>query len=187
MNTMKKETEKHFTYEDLVSWDDNVRYELVHGVPRALAAPLLTHQKLARRLSTAIDNFLRGKPCELFFAPADVKLFPEDNDFIYQPDLFVVCDKKKIEDGKACKGAPDLVIEILSPSTLQIDKIEKFNNYLKAGVREYWIVDPERYLVDVFMLENGKYISYAYGEKDTLKSQVLKDCKIKLAEVFAED
>jgi Uma2 family endonuclease len=187
MHPMKKEEETRYTYEDYLTWDDNVRYELVNGVPRALAAPLMRHQRIARKLSTAIDNYLKGKSCELFFAPCEVRLFSENEDTFYQPDLFVVCDKKKIEDGKSCKGAPDLVIEILSPSTLQIDKLEKYNNYLRAGVNEYWIVDPERKMADVFVLENGKYISYFYGENDILNSHILKDCEIKLADVFNEE
>jgi Uma2 family endonuclease len=188
MKSALKEEQTHYTYADYETWGDDVRYELVNGVPRMLAAPLVKHQSLVGEFHFQLRNFLKGKSCRVFVSPFDVRLFPDKGDHtVYQPDLLVICDKTKIEDGKACKGAPDVVIEILSPSTLQIDKLEKYNNYMKAGVREYWIVDPESKTVNVFVLKNGEYVAYAFGDKDILHSVVLEGCEVKLAEVFNEE
>jgi Uma2 family endonuclease len=186
MNTARKEDAKYYTYDDYITWGDDVRYELVFGEPRALAAPLVRHQVILGELHLQLGNYLKGKSCKVFVSPIDVRIFIDDDDTIYQPDLIVVCDKSKIIDGKSFKGAPEIVIEILSPSTALIDKLEKYHNYLKAGVQEYWIVDPDIKTINVFILEDGRYFSYVYGEKDVLRSQVLKDIKVDLAEVFID-
>jgi Uma2 family endonuclease len=100
--------------------------------------------------------------------------------------LLVVCDNSKL-DGKCCKGAPDLVIEILSPSTARMDKLLKFNQYQRAGVREYWIVDPDTKSVQVCTLnESGLYVVVAYGDADTAPVSVLPGCEINLQDVFAD-
>jgi Uma2 family endonuclease len=184
---MKEEkVEQHYTYEDYVSWDDDTRYELVDGVAYAMTSPNLDHQSVSGELHFQLYNFLKGKKCKVFAAPVDLRLEADTrDDVVFQPDLIVVCDKSKIADGKACKGAPDIIIEITSPSTARRDKILKFNRYLNAGVKEYWIVDPETKSVNVFVLKNGEYVSYAYGDTDILLSHVLKGCKINLSEVFA--
>jgi Uma2 family endonuclease len=104
---------------------------------------------------------------------------------VVQPDLVVVCDKSKLDD-KGCVGAPDMVIEILSPSTEEYDKVEKFDQYLQAGVREYWIVDPVSKTVMVNILDDKKYYSATYAETDTVPVHVLEGCVIDLADVFAE-
>ena len=184
--TVKLQKEKHFTYADYVEWDDDVRYELIDGVAYALSAPLQVHQRVLRELTGLLWTFLKGKKCELFMAPADVRLsYDTTDDTVVQPDLFVVCDKSKL-DGKACIGAPDLVIEILSPSTARIDMLKKFHAYLKAEVLEYWIVDPEGKTIDVFKLENGEYVGSEYIKDAVVKSHVLEGCEIKLVDVFEE-
>jgi Uma2 family endonuclease len=138
------------------------------------------------KLTVRFDDFLKGKPCRLFIAPSDVRLNVEAYyNTVLQPDLFVVCDRKKL-DGRACVGAPDFVIEIISPSTAKTDLTEKFKRYLESGVREYWTIDPDSKIITVHILDNGKYISSIYGAKDTIESQVLEDCKINMAEIFAE-
>jgi len=175
---------KHYTYAEYMTWNGDVRYELIDGVPCALASPSTIHQRVSRELTLNIGNYLKGKSCELFVAPYDVRLNVDTgDDTVVQPDLFVVCDKSKL-DGQACLGAPDLVIEILSPSTARFDMLIKFQKYMKAGVREYWIVDPESKTVNAFILENNKYVSYIYAEEDTITSQVLDGCSVKLADVF---
>jgi Uma2 family endonuclease len=136
-----------------------------------------------------LGGFLKGKPCKAFAAPFGVRLFPEadqNDDIVVQPDIIVVCDHYKL-DGKVCNGAPDLVIEILSPSTAAHDEKVKLQLYLEAGVREYWIVDPERKLVRVHTLHDGLYTVTVYGEDDEAPVLVLPGCVIKLKDVFAEE
>ena len=135
-----------FTYEDYKSWPESVRCELIDGVVYMMSAPSLWHQLVSTKLGRQLDEFFEGKSCTAFGTPIDVRLFPKsDNsdDVIVQPDLAVVCDDKKLSDGQACKGPPDLVIEILSQATKSKDLSQKFNLYQKAGVREYWIVGSD--------------------------------------------
>lgn len=102
------------------------------------------------------------------------------------PDVTVVCDPQKL-DSVGCKGAPDLIAEVLSPSNRRHDRFTKFNLYQRAGVREYWIVDPDDKSVQVFLLEEGRYTLKDYGgEKDTVKVNILEDCVIDLSLVFPE-
>jgi Uma2 family endonuclease len=144
VSNMAESIEK-FTYADYVTWNDTVRYELIYGAAYMMTAPNIWHQRVLRGLYDQLGDFLRGKPCEPFFAPIDVRLFPREDrldDTVVQPDLFVVCDKSKIaEEGIA--GTPDFIIEILSPSTKLMDLTIKKQLYLEAGVREYWIVSKE--------------------------------------------
>ena len=130
--------------------------------------------------------------CEVYAAPFDVRLFeqdgdiPEDADTVVEPDISVVCAPSKLDD-IGCRGAPDLVMEILSPSTTRHDKFTKFNLYQRAGVREYWIVDPTDKTVQVFVLEDGRYTAKDFGAAgDTVRVNVLEDCTIDLPQVFSE-
>ena len=176
--------EERFTYSDMLNWGETVQYELYEGVPRAMTAPLMPHQDITSELQFIIKGFLKDKPCKLYHAPSDVRLnYETDDDIVYQPDLYVLCDKSK-QFNRGCKGAPDLVIEVLSPSTASIDWIEKYHEYLKAGVKEYWIVDPENRILHQFILENGKYVSNVFGDTDIITSHVLEGLSIKLSEVF---
>ena len=136
--------EEYYTYADYCTWNDSERWELIEGVPYMMSpAPSPIHQGISREIAGQLYNFLKGNPCKLFAAPFDVRLNADKaDDTVVQPDLLVICDSSKIDD-KGCAGAPDLVIEILSPSTIRLDRIIKFRLYQKAGVREYWIVDPE--------------------------------------------
>jgi len=178
---------RRYTYDDYVTWSDDTRWELIDGIPYAMAAPTSRHQRISRNLVGLFYNFLKGKPCELFHAPYDVRLnYTAGDDTIVQPDLVVICDPKKISD-KGCLGAPDLIIEILSLSTAGIDRVKKFNKYMKAGVREYWIVDPDTKSVQIFLLENGAYIGHGYFiDPDTISVSTLPECEISLMEVFSE-
>jgi Uma2 family endonuclease len=101
-----------------------------------------------------------------------------------QPDLLVICDKSVLDE-KRCNGAPDMVIEVTSPSTSRHDRMKKLNKYLQAGVREYWIAEPEDRIVIVNTLENGKYVISAYDDTDTISVNILDGCKISLPDVFA--
>lgn len=187
--------EKHYTYADLLSWDDDpTRYELYDGQLRALSAPTHIHQMILTDLVVQIGGYLRGKPCKIYPAPFDVRLFeqegnsPEDVDTVVQPDLSIVCDNDRQVDRRGVHGAPDLVVEILSPSTKQYDCPIKFKLYQQAGVREYWIVDPDKKLVLVYALVNGQYyVPEVYTAKDAVPVGVLEDCNVDLASVFPEE
>ena len=178
---------KRYTYADFCSWDDDKRWELIDGLPYAMAAPLIPHQRASGRIYRQVSNFLHKKTCEIFHAPTDVRLNADTkDDTIVQPDLLVVCDKSKI-DNKGIIGAPDLVMEILSPSSsASYDTIVKFMLYLNAGVREYWIVDPVNGAVIVNILRDGTYVAKAYDKTAIVPVSVLEGLSINLADVFFE-
>ena len=186
METLKNDY--HYTYADYASWETEERYELIDGVSYLMSpAPLIGHQDISMKLSAKLFNFLEGKHCKVFQAPVDVCLFAggDDDDTVVQPDILVVCDLSKL-DGRRCNGAPDMIIEILSPTSAKRDLIIKFNKYLQAGVREYWIVNPDNKIISVHILENGKYVTRSYTDTDTIAVNVLNGCEINLNEVFEE-
>ena len=184
--------ENRYTLADALAWDEQDRVELIDGYPVMMAPPSRAHQKAVSELNRQLGNYLNGKTCEVYAAPFAVRPFerdgdfPEDVDTMVEPDITVVCDPSKLDD-VGCKGAPDLVMEILSPSTQRHDKLTKFNLYQRAGIREYWIVDPASKSVQVFVLEDGHYAAADFGMAgDRLKVNVLEDCTIDLTSVFAE-
>ena len=184
--------EEHYSYADYLEWDENERIELIDGAPVMMAPPSRRHQEISGELYRQLANFLEGKKCRVYPAPFGVRLFeqagdsPEVVDTVVEPDITVVCDPSKLDD-TGCKGAPDLVMEILSPSTQRHDKLTKFNLYQRSGVREYWIVDPASKSVQVFVLEDGHYAAADFGMAgDTLKVNVLEGCAIDLTPVLAE-
>ena len=183
---------QHYTFADLLTWEDRTRYELYDGQPVALASPSNVHQLICMELSRQLANYLVGKKCKVYPAPFDVRLFeeagdaPEDVYTVVQPDISVVCDPGKT-DGHGCKGAPDLVIEILSPSSRRHDRIVKLDLYQRAGVREYWVVNPEDRTVQVMLLKDSYLLPVEdYGREDTAKVNILEDCTIDLSKVFSE-
>lgn len=182
--------EQRYTYADLLAWDDNTRYELYDGQPVALASPSDVHQSISMALSVQLGSYLMGKKCNVYAAPFDVRLFeeegesPENVDTVLQPDLMVVCDQNKV-DRHGVHGAPDLVIEILSDSTRRVDRLTKFNLYQRAGVREYWIVDPDAHTVAVHLLQDGLYGSPDFYAANTIiPVSVLDDCMVDLSRIF---
>lgn len=174
-----------YTYADYCTWDDSERWEIIDGVAYAMApAPSPGHQGVSIELGRQLANFLKGKPCRVFSAPFDVRLNAEnDDDTVVQPDLVVICDKSKIND-KGCNGTPDLIVEILSPSSARHDKVTKLNKYRDSGVREYWIVDPADKSLQAIGFEKG-YIR-GYADTDIAPVAVLPGCEISLTDVFAE-
>ena len=179
---------EYYTYADFLEWDESVRGELVDGEFVMMAPPMRSHQGVSMELSYQISSYLTGKPCKVYAAPFAVRLFPQaDNsdDTVLEPDIVVVCDPAKLDD-KGCNGPPDFVAEIISPSTAKYDRITKFRKYQIAGVREYWIVDPDAKTVQVCILENGRYVICMYDETETVPLAVLPGCVIDLAAVFAE-
>ena len=170
--------------------------ELIEGQAWAMSpAPMRQHQKLSHSLTLLFGNFLKGKPCEAYEAPFDVLLpagdEPDDEvDTVVQPDLVVICDKSKLTVAGA-RGAPDLVVEILSPSTQKKDLNEKFRLYERQGVREYWVVDPGNRSIQVWHLgEDGRYddgeLRDPLRDYDAISSRVLEGFAIEPKGLFAE-
>jgi Uma2 family endonuclease len=181
--------ERRFTYADYKAWelDEGERFELIDGVAYAMAAPTDFHQAILAELVIQIGSYLHGKPCKVRPAPYDVRLFYEEDesdDTVVQPDISVICDEKK-RGAEGCRGAPDLVVEILSPSNTADETVRKFNLYMEAGVREYWIVSPKLKTVQSFTLQNGVYMGRVYDSGGTLPSTALEGLSINLSEVFA--
>ena len=134
-----------FTYSDYMRWPDGERWQLLDGFAYAMAPPSLPHQAVVLELGRQLGNQLLGKPCKAFVAPIGVRLpkANEANEFIrtvFEPDVVVVCDPSKM-DKSGIRGAPDFIIEVLSPSTARFDQIEKRKAYELAGVREFWLID----------------------------------------------
>ena len=181
-----------YTFADCLTWGEHDRIELINGDAYMMAPPTRIHQKVSGEIFRQLANYLDGKACEVYPAPFAVRLFeqegdrPEDVFTMVEPDISVVCDKSKL-DQYGCKGAPDLVIEILSPSTRRHDRLVKWSLYQRAGVREYWLVNPEEQSVQVMLLDNGTLIRYEdYGREDTARVTVLDGCLIDLRKVFPE-
>ena len=173
---------EYYTYEEWLRLDIEGRTELIDGQIYMMSDPTERHQLVAGELYRQIANFLFGKQCLVFFAPYSVRLF-EYYDTAYEPDLVVLCDPSKRRE-RGCVGAPDMVIEILSRSTAKKDKTTKRQDYMKAGVKEYWIVEPDKNYVEAYRLIEGKYIQQTYFKEDMAPIQVLQGCEIDLSIVF---
>lgn len=172
-----------FSWKDYRSLpDDGKRYEVIDGDLVAMGSPNVSHQRIARNLLVRLADFLDGKSCEPLIAPLDVKL-SEAN--VFQPDLMVVCDPDKIRDTHI-EGAPDVVVEILSPSSISIDRLKKLHLYAKFGVKEYWIVTPEPPLVEVFVLDGDGYrVHDVFDQTGNLSSPTHEKLSLPLAGVFS--
>ena len=207
MGLPARKRDQRYTYADYKTWIDDERWELINGEAwnmssgrigeqqaclRPAPAPSRKHQWLVMELGRHLSNLLLGKRCQIYPAPFDV-FFPENSNqledeihTIVQPDLTVVCDHKKLND-KGCFGAPDLVVEILSPYTSRRDLDDKFHLYENSGVKEYWVVDPGSRSIHFFSLnEDNKYgDGEVFVEKGELKSTVLDGFSIDLSEIFS--
>jgi Uma2 family endonuclease len=175
-----------YTYADYLEWEEGERYEIIDGEAYMMAPPFRIHQEISGNFYYTIRTFLEGKPCKVYAAPFSVRLFPaadKSDNTVVEPDITVVCDASKLDD-RGCNGPPDLIIEIVSPSTARYDRIVKFNKYREAGVREYWIVDPEARDVFTYILKNGEYTAVNYDDTGSAPVTVLPGCEIGLAAVF---
>ena len=197
----KAEKKKFYTYQDYITWDDDFRREIIDGVIYPLygsipldgpydkriysmAAPSQNHQEILLELAVQLRNFLRGKRCKVFIAPFDVKLTQND-ECVVQPDISVVCNPENLKKSiNYCNGPPDFIIEILSPSSIKKDQLFKFNRYLEAGVKEYWIVDPQNRLVKKMVLLENRYITQVFGDDTEIPVTVLDGCVIDIESVF---
>jgi Uma2 family endonuclease len=183
---------KKFSYAEYLKWDDDRRWELIDGIEYDMTpAPYRMHQEISGILFNTIFNFLSNKSCKVYSAPFDVRLPDTQNDSneniynVVQPDIVVVCDLSKLDE-RGCAGAPDLVIEILSPSTAVKDIREKYALYEKHQVKEYWVVHPEDKYIIIYNLENtGKFIQKnIYSGEDSIESSVLKELKMVAKDIF---
>ena len=173
-------------YKKYLNLPEMTRAEFTDGKIYYLAAANDKHQKLLLRLGLRFGNYLHGKQCKMRWAPSDVKIDYEFDQFsreTLQPDLYVFCDETKLSK-QGLNGTPDLVIEILSPSDPGRDKVFKFNKYLKVGVREYWIVDPIREEVMVNILYGRRYDSIIYRKGDVIKPTILDHLFINVTDLF---
>ncbi len=194
MDTLKLDLNKRYTYADYLTWMDDVRRELHNGFIKLMTpAPSRKHQDISTNFMRIYSVFLYKKECKLYHAPSDVR-FPKDKKSkadkqvytVLQPDIFIVCDLSKLDD-RGCMGAPDFIIEIVSPKNSKRDLKDKFEIYQEYGVREYWIVNPNDENVNVFVLdENGKYqLVGMYAEDDKIPVNIFNgDLKVDLTEVF---
>ncbi len=179
-----------YSYADYLTWNIPEMVEVIKGkVFKMSAAPRRIHQKISGRLHLKLGNFLRGKKCEVYNAPFDVRLSNNynTNEHIYtvvQPDLCVICDPSKL-DAAGCLGAPDLIVEILSPGNSRKELQNKYEVYEESGVLEYWVISPEAETVLVYTLINGKYkASKLLTGGDEISTPILPGLIIDLEKLF---
>lgn len=169
------------TFADYQAWQGDERYEVIGGESFCMSSPTVLHQKLCANLSLALGIHFRGSPCDLFFAPLDVRLSDID---VVQPDLLVVCNSDQLKSNYV-DGPPSLVIEVTSPSSLRHDRVRKFRLYAAYGVKEYWIFTPSPSMAEVHVLDDQGYRTHGvYSEKDTLLSPSFPELKLELESVF---
>lgn len=157
--------EKLYTINDIYALPEGQRAELIDGDMYMMAPPGLKHQRLASFIHGTIFQYISGKKgnCEIF--PAPFAVFLNEDDYTYvEPDISVICDKNKLND-KGCNGAPDWVIEIVSPSSKRMDYFIKLFKYRTAGVREYWIVDPDKRNIMTYIFEQDDVNTYAFTDE----------------------
>lgn len=190
MGESAREKLEGYTYADYLKWDNEKRSELIEGIIIDMTpAPSRLHQEILVELGRQFSNYLLGKTCKVYVAPFDVRLPREDESTeetktVVQPDLVVVCDPKKL-DQRGCEGAPDLIVEILSPTTAKHDLIVKLRLYERVGVKQYWVVHPTDQTIMVFALKNGEYGKpMVYAFPDHVPVEVLPEFTVDLSTVF---
>lgn len=181
-----------YTYADYLIWEMDEMVELIRGkIFRQAAAPRVIHQRISGKIFNKLYNFLEGKSCEVFSAPFDVRLpvaskRNEDIDTVVQPDLCVVCDAEKVDE-RGCLGAPDLIIEILSPGNNKKDIKLKYEVYEASGVTEYWVIHPDERTLLIYTMYVGKYrSSRLFTLGDRVSSQAVPGFELELDDVFGE-
>jgi len=179
---------KRYTYQDYLNLpDDGKRYEVINGELVMVAAPNTIHQNIIIKIIYELENFLRqSKIGKIFCAPTDIK-FSETE--VVQPDIFFISKERfYIITENNINDAPDLIIEILSPSTAYYDLLEKKELYEQFGVKEYWIVDPNKHRVDVFLIEDNQYkLNQRVIMEGSVKSSVIKGFEISVEDIFSLD
>jgi len=181
----------NYSFADYLTWSEDERWEIIDGIAYLQSAPSPIHQEISGGLFAQFYNYLSDKPCKVYHAPFCVKLMTddvktnEDIKKVVEPDITIVCDQSKIDD-KGYNGAPDMIVEIISPASIKMDKFIKFNKYEKAGVKEYWIVEPEGKLVSVFTLQGDQRYGRPdiYTEDDKIKVAIFPDLVVNLKPIF---
>ena len=186
-----------FTYADYLTWNFKERIELIRGkIFRMCPAPTIIHQQIAINIELELMNYLRNKSCKCFHAPIDVRLKGKpfrkkkrrDDEIttVVQPDIIVVCDAEKLKDNRSVDGAPDFVVEILSPGNTHIETKYKFDLYEENGVLEYWVVYPEYKQIYVYLLnENEQYGKpVIYEANEHIASKVINGLRISTNDIF---
>ena len=179
-----------YTYADYLKWQFNESVELIKGkLYRMSPAPKRVHQLAVSHLLVDISLYFGSRACEVYTAPFDVRLpvrnerKPDQLHTVVQPDICVICDLTKLDDD-GCLGAPDWIIEIISPRTAKNDFNEKFNLYEESGVREYWIVQPKEKAVNVYVLENDVYELVDVYESGDIPSRIFPDLLVSHDRIF---
>jgi Uma2 family endonuclease len=193
MGLAAKSNIERYNYGDYQEWPDHERWELIDGIAYDMSpAPSRKHQKILGELHRQISTYLLDKTCDVYMAPFDVR-FPEHDEkgeeikTVLQPDISIICDSAKLDE-KGCLGSPDLIIEIVSPATVQKDMREKLFSYEKFGVKEYWIIHPVDQILMVFkLLPNKKYgRPDIFSPLDQVKVGILPELSIDLTTVFKD-
>jgi Uma2 family endonuclease len=179
---------KEYTYTDYLMWQFSERIELLRGFIKKMSpAPSRKHQDYSRNLSFSILKIIEKSPCKMYIAPFDVRLpipSAKKDTTVVQPDICIICDLTKLDD-YGCNGAPDLIVEILSPGNSKHDADTKFRLYEEAGVNEYWMVEPEEKLVLIYTLQNGIYIGLKpFSEGEIINSPRFPELKIEVDAIF---
>lgn len=179
-----------YSYSDYLTWQIDEMVELIKGkVFKQAAAPRVNHQRVSIKMATELFTFLKEKKCEVFTAPFDVRLpfkskKNEDIETVVQPDICVVCDPEKLDE-LGCVGAPDLIVEILSPGNNKKELQNKYEVYEESGVKEYWVIHPNECTLLIYTLVNNCFQpSKLFTFGDIVKSDVVKGFKMDLTEFF---
>lgn len=182
MTAARKEV--YYTIEDIYALPDGERAELVNGRIYDMAPPSRKHQRIAIELSTLINNYIKKNKgsCEVNIAPFAVFLEEQNKSYV-EPDISVICDKSKLTE-KGCNGAPDWVIEIVSPSSRQMDYYRKLMLYHDGGVREYWVVDPDKQVITVYDFQEETMTEYGFS--DRIKAGIYEDFEIDFSKIDIE-
>lgn len=179
-----------YTYEDLQNIEDGKRYELIDGELYLMSSPTTSHQEIVGEIYAQLHDYLKDKKCKVFISPLDVCLSgvrsPKKEYNVLQPDILVVCDENKLTKDMGVQGAPDLVIEVLSPSSRKHDTFVKYNLYQYYGVKEYWIVDEEAGVIYQYIIneKNIYTLPKTYEITEDIKVNILKNCIISLKDVI---
>jgi len=185
---------KTYTYADYYSWRFDERLELIKGkIFRMSPAPSGNHQLISGNIFGELYNYLKNKPCKVFSAPFDVRLVRDETSDkkvknVVQPDICVICDMDKMADPRSCLGAPEIVIEILSPGNNKKELKTKYDLYEEFEVKEYWIVYPDEQSVIRYVLSGGKFTTEgrALTIGDTINTPILPGFQLPLEDIFRD-
>jgi Uma2 family endonuclease len=185
---------KSYTYADYLTWNFQERLEILKGrIFKMSPAPSRKHQEISIELTGIFYNYFKKTPCNVYVAPFDVRLknfkkstLDKEITTVFQPDICVICDKEKLDD-RGCIGAPDLIIEILSPGNSKKEMDIKFDLYEENGVKEYWIVEPFQKSILIYTLQNDKYIGLKpIAEEGLVHSPLFPELSFNVEEIFRD-